>query len=152
MQKILVSSCLLGNPVRYNGLHAKPNSDLLDRWISEGRVIAVCPELAAGFLVPRPAAEIRGGNGLDVLNGMAQVVTQNENNLTRQYVLGARQALEAARLHNIRIAVFTDGSPSCGALTSMTEDSQAPSFPAHRRDNRPVTIRGTRRVQSTSIR
>ena len=59
MQKILVSSFLPGNPLKYNGLHAKPNSDLLNRWISEGRVIAVCPELAAGFSVPRAVAEIR---------------------------------------------------------------------------------------------
>lgn len=115
MQKILVSSCLLGNRVRYNDLHAKPNSDTLDRWIGEGRVIAVCPEIAAGFSVPRAAAEIRGGSGLDVLNGVADVVTQGESNLTRQFVFGARQALEAARLHDIRIAVLTDGSPSCGS-------------------------------------
>jgi len=49
-----------------------------------------------------------------VLNGGARVVTHDDRDLTRQFVFGARQALEAARQHNIRIAVLTDGSPSCG--------------------------------------
>jgi len=115
MQKVLISSCLLGNPVRYNGLDAKLHSDILDRWIGEGRVVPVCPELAAGFSVPREAAEIRGGSGIDVLNNASQIVTQSGNLLTRQFVFGARQALETARQHHIKIAVLTDGSPSCGS-------------------------------------
>lgn len=49
MQKVLVSSCLLGNPVRYNGSHASSDSTILDKWVREGRVISFCPELAAGF-------------------------------------------------------------------------------------------------------
>ena len=53
MQKILISSCLLGNPVRYNGLDAKLRSDILDRWTGERQVVSVCPEVAAGFSVPR---------------------------------------------------------------------------------------------------
>jgi uncharacterized protein YbbK (DUF523 family) len=87
----------------------------LDRWIDEGRVVSVCPELAAGFSVPREPAEIRGESGIDVLNNVSQIVTQSGNLLTPQFVFGARQALETERQHDIRIAVLTDGSASCGS-------------------------------------
>ena len=46
MQYVLVSSCLLGKPVRYDG-RAVPNGDaVLTRWLDQGRVVAVCPEVA----------------------------------------------------------------------------------------------------------
>ena len=37
MQYVLISSCLLGNPVRYDG-RGVPNGDaVLARWLAEGR-------------------------------------------------------------------------------------------------------------------
>lgn len=75
----------------------------------------VLPELAAGFPVPREAAEISRGNGLDVLDGAATVTTQRGDDLTRQYVFGAQQALSLAQKEDIRVAVLKDGSPSCGS-------------------------------------
>jgi|GEM_PF-6133334 len=68
--KILISACLAGLPVRYNG-SAKPLVHAaVDRWMAEGRLVTLCPELAGGFQVPRPPAEIENGlNGDDVLDG-----------------------------------------------------------------------------------
>lgn len=57
-RKILVSACLLGSPVRYNGAAKTLVHPALDAWRREGRVVSVCPELSGGFGVPRPAAEI----------------------------------------------------------------------------------------------
>ena len=74
MEKILVSACLLGEPVRHNGAHKRSDDQILQRWIQEGRVVAVCPEIAGGLPVPRPAAEIAGGaDGSNVLSGDANV-------------------------------------------------------------------------------
>ena len=73
--KIRISACLMGRPVRYDG-SAKPLlHEAVARWREEGRLVTVCPELASGFAVPRPPAEIgRAMNGGDVLDGTAQVV------------------------------------------------------------------------------
>jgi uncharacterized protein YbbK (DUF523 family) len=43
---ILVSACLLGRPVRYGGSDKLADSAILRRWLAEGRVVSVCPELA----------------------------------------------------------------------------------------------------------
>ena len=75
MEKILVSHCLLGHAVRYDGGAHGP-VDLLLRWQAEGRVVALCPELAGGLPTPRPPAEIPGGQGGAVLDGLATVRTQ----------------------------------------------------------------------------
>ena len=52
--KILVSMCVVGHPVRYNGSAKTAAHEALERWQREGRLVAVCPELAGGLNVPRP--------------------------------------------------------------------------------------------------
>ena len=74
MEKILISRCLLGHAVRYDGGASGP-FDQLTMWQAEGRVVAICPEVAGGLPTPRPAAEIAGGQGVDVWEGRAQVLT-----------------------------------------------------------------------------
>jgi uncharacterized protein YbbK (DUF523 family) len=121
MQFILVSSCLLGEFVRHNGAHKRTDSDVLERWIREGRVVAVCPEVAGGMPIPRPAAEIeRGAGGANVLIGIAKVFDNTGRDVSPQFVAGAVHALAKAREKHIRIAVLKEGSPSCG--TSFSYD------------------------------
>jgi uncharacterized protein YbbK (DUF523 family) len=115
MTRVLVSSCLLGERVRFNGSDARANSAMLDRWLSEDRVVAFCPEVAGGLPVPRPAAEISGGEGLQVLDHRAVVLTRTGQDVTEFFVRGARLALEAARECGATIAVLKEGSPSCGS-------------------------------------
>ena len=115
MKFVLVSSCLLGKPVRYNGTHKLAESTVLSRWLREGRVISVCPELAGGMPVPRPSAEIVGGAAKQVLSGLARVVDAEGNDVSRPFVAGATQALEQARLKGIQVAVLKEDSPSCGS-------------------------------------
>ncbi len=115
MHKILVSSCLLGNPVRYNGRSVDPRSEILKRWESQGRVVTVCPELSAGFTVPRAPAEILGGNGMATLGGTAVVLTNVGDDVTKAFVTGAENTAVVAEHEGIKIAVLTDGSPSCGS-------------------------------------
>lgn len=111
--KVLVSACLLGQPVRYDG-RSSGHPDLLQRWQSEGRVVPLCPEVAGGLATPRAPAEIPGGQGSAVLDGDTQVITVDGENVSAQFLAGAQRALELVRRHRIGIAVLKSGSPSCG--------------------------------------
>ncbi|GAB3256247.1 2-thiouracil desulfurase family protein [Chitinimonas naiadis] len=116
MAYVLVSSCLLGNPVRYNGQGKESGHPVLARWLAEGRVVAVCPEVAGGLPTPRPPAEIRAGlGGLAVLRGEAPVIDNKGEDVTLAFVHGAEQALAVAQARGIRLAVLKEGSPSCGS-------------------------------------
>jgi uncharacterized protein YbbK (DUF523 family) len=115
MEKILVSRCLLGHRVRYDGGASGP-FDLLEQWIEEGRVVPLCPEVAGGLPTPRAAAEIPGGQGGEVLDGTAAVLTTDDEDVSAQFLEGARQALELVQKHGIRVAVLKANSPSCGNL------------------------------------
>jgi uncharacterized protein YbbK (DUF523 family) len=115
MIRILVSACLLGDNVRYDGGDAVSSDAVLGRWRAEGRVVRLCPEVAAGLGVPRPPAEIVGAHGgAAVLDGKARLATRAGADVTNAFVAGAHLALEVARAHNVRVAVLKEGSPSCG--------------------------------------
>jgi uncharacterized protein YbbK (DUF523 family) len=115
MEKILVSRCLLGHRVRYDGGASGPFGPL-QHWLDEGRVVPLCPEVAGGLPTPRPAAEIPGGQGARVLDGNAAVITTEGEDVSAQFLSGAYQALALVREHGIRIAVLKANSPSCGNL------------------------------------
>ncbi|MGP4096696.1 DUF523 domain-containing protein [Nonomuraea sp. KM90] len=118
MEKILVSACLMGRKVRYDG-GAKTSSDAwLAGWRGEGRLVPFCPEVEGGLPIPRPAAEIEGGaGGAAVLSGTARVLATDGSDVTAEFLAGARAALAVARSQGIRMAVLKEGSPSCGALS-----------------------------------
>lgn len=113
MQKILVSSCLLGSPVRYDGGAHGPYS-LLQQWQAEGWVVALCPEVSGGLPTPRPPAEIPGGQGAAVLDGQVPVVDVNGRDVSSAFRAGADMAVQLASRHGIRFAVLKARSPSCG--------------------------------------
>jgi uncharacterized protein YbbK (DUF523 family) len=116
MHPVLISSCLLGNPVRYDGRGVPHGDAVLARWLQEGRVVAVCPEVAGGMPIPRPPAEIEPGrNAASVLAGGARVVAVTGEDVTAPFVHGAHEALAAAQARGIRMAVLKEGSPSCGS-------------------------------------
>ncbi|GAA1831987.1 DUF523 domain-containing protein [Actinomadura chokoriensis] len=114
MERILVSSCLAGRPVRYDGAAKPVEADLFERWRAEGRLIPFCPEISGGLTVPRPPAEIVGGDGGDVLDGTARILTGTGEDVTDEFLRGARLALETARRSGARTALLKEGSPSCG--------------------------------------
>lgn len=113
MEKILVSRCLLGQSVRYDGGAHGP-LDLLLRWQAEGRVVPLCPEVFGGLPTPRPPAEIAGGQGERVLNGELAVLTVDGIDVSAAFLAGAREALRLCAEHGIRLAVLKARSPSCG--------------------------------------
>jgi uncharacterized protein YbbK (DUF523 family) len=113
--RVLVSACLLGEKVRYNGADAASGSRILAGWQQEDRVVPFCPEVAGGLGVPRPAAEIRGGDGAAVLDGTGHVATRSGDDVTDAFLRGAELASEQAAARGARLAVLKDGSPSCGS-------------------------------------
>ena len=115
MERILVSSCLIGRPVRYDGAAKPVRGDLFETWRAEGRLVPFCPEVSGGLPVPRPPAEIVGGDGHAVLDGTAQVRTESGTDVTAEFLRGAHLALQTAQRNGARIALLKDGSPSCGS-------------------------------------
>ena len=114
MEKVLISACLLGERVRYDG-RGFAVSGWLERWTREGRVVPLCPEVAGGLPVPRPPAEIERGAGSDVLAGNARLATREGVDVTAHFLAGATIALQTARREGIRVAVLKARSPSCGS-------------------------------------
>jgi len=114
MQMILVSACLLGQKVRYDGGDCRQEG-LLAGWHAEGRILPLCPEVAGGLPVPRPAAEIEAGDAEAVLFGRAAIRTAAGRDISDAFVDGAERALAICRQHGIRMAVLKEGSPSCGS-------------------------------------
>jgi len=116
MESVLVSACLLGEAVRYDGGDMRCDHEVLQRWIGEGRVIAVCPEVDGGLPVPRPPAEVTDPTGGPaVLAGTARVMDINGRDVTAPFLKGAEEALTRARTRGIRVAVLKEDSPSCGS-------------------------------------
>nr|WP_249260660.1 DUF523 domain-containing protein [Halomonas caseinilytica] len=115
VEKILISACLLGQPVRYDGRAKTQESDLLACWREQGRLVTVCPEVQAGLATPRAPAEIQAGDGHDVLEGSARVITRDHEDVTPAFLHGAELALALCQRHRIRYAILTEASPSCGS-------------------------------------
>ncbi|MCU4424703.1 DUF523 domain-containing protein [Acinetobacter sp. WU_MDCI_Abxb74] len=110
---LLVSACLIGEPVRYDGrscLHGKLKQLLLDK-----KAHALCPELLGGFTIPRLPAEIVGGTGQDVLDGKAKITDSSGLDVTRLYLKGAYRTLEIAQQIKATCVVLKENSPSCGS-------------------------------------
>lgn len=105
MKKVLVSGCLVGDRVRYNGADKRVDSDVLERWQREGRLVRFCPEVAGGLGVPRPPAERQG----------ERIVTAQGLDVTREFERGAQLAVDLVRAQGITVAVLKEFSPSCGS-------------------------------------
>ncbi|MFL6215509.1 MAG: DUF523 domain-containing protein [Blastocatellia bacterium] len=115
MNRVLISACLLGEPVRYNGRDVPTRHEILARWHAEGRLVSICPEVAGGLPVPRPPAEILNGDGLAVLESKAKVMTKSGDDVTAVFLKGAYEALTLAQEYGCRVAILTEKSPSCGS-------------------------------------
>ena len=115
MAKILVSSCLLGFKVRYNGSCMQAGNNDLKTLIRHHEIIPFCPETEAGLPTPRDSSEIISGDGSDVVTGAARVMTEKGEDVTWYFLSGAEKALDKCRKEKIMYAVLSERSPSCGS-------------------------------------
>ena len=110
---ILISACLAGLNVRYNGTNCLDDS--VQKLVLEKKAVTVCPELMGGFSTPREPAEIVGGNGEDVLDGKATVIERSGRDVTELYLKGAYATLQKALEVGATQVVLKENSPSCGS-------------------------------------
>ncbi len=116
MNRILISACLVGRSVRWNGKARALGGHWIARWQAEGRLVPACPELLGGLPVPRPPAEIEpGGDAAAVWSGRARILEPNGHDVTREFLAGAAVTLALAEAEGCRFALLTQASPSCGA-------------------------------------
>ena len=102
------SSCLIGNPVRFDGGH-KRHSFVADTLAELMKIKTICPEMGMGLTTPRPAIRLQNVNG-DTRLVMSR---DHETDLTDQMNEYAQAVLD--RFENLDGFIFKKGSPSCGA-------------------------------------
>lgn len=111
MDKILISACLMGAKVRYDGRDNLLDHSIIARWKRQGRLIMVCPESLGGLPTPRKAAEIRSRFPIFV-------TTQDEEDVTTEFLAGAEKVLSIAKQNNVCCALMKSKSPSCGNVNT----------------------------------
>lgn len=100
--KVLVSACLLGQNCKYNG--GNNYSRALAEFLKGKEVIAVCPEVLAGFPIPRPRIERRNG----------RIFNEYGEDVHEACLAGVRKALEQIEGQDIGLVILQSRSPSCG--------------------------------------
>ncbi len=104
--RIAISSCLLGERVRYDG------ESKLQSWLDEcGEVewVPVCPEVEIGMSIPREAIQIEESNA-----GLRLIGVESRQDWTEQMNDFARQRVLQLQSADIVGYVFKARSPSCG--------------------------------------
>jgi len=106
--KLGISSCLLGNPVRYDGGHSH------DRFLTQTlglfvTYVPVCPEVECGMPIPREAVRLVGDPGA------SQLITQKTKaDKTRQMQDWIKGRLKELEQENLCGFIFRSKSPSSG--------------------------------------
>ncbi len=103
-----ISSCLLGNEVRYNGQHKLDHylADLLGQFV---QWIPVCPEMECGLHVPRESMHLQGN-----LSQPHMVTTNSGIDHTDRMKNWIAIALPELEKQDLCGFVFKTRSPSCG--------------------------------------
>jgi len=106
--KILISSCLFGQNVRYDGITKGLDNNLLEKLAKKFELIPFCPEVESGLSIPRIACEIISIKPLKIINKIGEEKTKN-------FIDGANLTLELCQKENIKIALLKANSPSCSS-------------------------------------
>lgn len=103
MERILISACLVGDNVKYDGGNNK--NPLIEKLLEKYELVPFCPEVEGGLPIPRHPAEQRG----------EQVVNDLDENVTGAFERGADLALNICLYLKIKKAILKERSPSCGS-------------------------------------
>lgn len=101
-EKLLISSCLLGNNCKYNG--GNNYTPLVEELKERYELVPVCPECSGGLPIPHDPSERVGD----------KVISKAGADVTAAFRLGAERTLAVAEQHGVRLAVLKERSPSCG--------------------------------------
>lgn len=104
-ESILISSCLTGCCVRYDGGSKPLSKDVLSLLKSQFNLVAVCPEMLGGLPCPRRPSEITSDSTVKTAEGQ---------DVSLFFIKGAHSTLNICKNYRIRTAVLKSKSPSCG--------------------------------------
>ncbi len=112
---LMFSACFSGTLCGYDGT-SNGTHPTMKQLMSYPNVKCVlfCPE-DYSFGTPRELCDIHGGNGFDVLDGKAKVLTETNKDWTELLVLAAQKMTEKAIENNVQIAILMEISASCGS-------------------------------------
>ena len=103
--RLLISSCLYGQNVRYDGGNSLINE--IDQLNEKFELIPFCPEVQGGMVVPRMPCEIVSSTPFKIENEYGV-------DTTHFFMDGAMQALHICNENNIKAVLLKSKSPSCG--------------------------------------
>lgn len=115
--KILISSCLLGEDVRYDGQNSSiaedssytfKHKELFMDILCDNEIYSFCPEVFGGLETPREAAEIVSSTKPFI------VKTKTNVDVTINFLVGAKGALDLCKEEGVTVALLKSKSPSCG--------------------------------------
>jgi uncharacterized protein YbbK (DUF523 family) len=104
-EKLLISSCLVGENVRYDG--SNNCIEELEKLKQYFELHYICPEVQSGMSIPRNPCEITSAKPLMIQDkvGIDQTI---------YFEKGAIIALEICKINQIKLALLKAKSPSCG--------------------------------------
>lgn len=106
--KLGISSCLLGEKVRYDGGHKLDRflTDTLGKYVE---YVPVCPEVECGLKVPRKSMRLEGN-----LASLRLIVTSTREDMTDRMVNWAKKRVAQLENEDICGFIFKSDSPSSG--------------------------------------
>jgi len=112
--RILVSACLIGVKCGVDGDNYGDYPSVLKLLAYENvKLIQFCPEDFV-FGTPRELCDIHGGDGLDVLECRAKVLTASGIDWSEGMIKASEKMLQVARDNAIELAIMMDVSAACG--------------------------------------
>lgn len=106
--RVGISSCLLGDAVRYDGGH-KRDAFLTDTFGRFVEWVPICPEMEAGFGTPREAMRLVGGPA-----GVRLLTVKTAVDLTSPMMAYVRHRVPELAAEGLSGYVLKKNSPSCG--------------------------------------
>ncbi|MBN2378606.1 DUF523 domain-containing protein [candidate division WOR-3 bacterium] len=98
----------MGLVCRYDGTRRKRPARIKKLLEEDACLVPVCPEQMGGLPTPRSK------NHLTWNEDIPEVINEQGRDVTGEFVRGAQETLNIARLTGARHAILKSGSPSCG--------------------------------------
>lgn len=102
METILVSACLLGDNVKYNG--GNNYDERIEKLKKYYDIVPICPEVFGGLSTPRVPSEIKGDS----------IINKEGKDVTYEFNRGAHKVINIVNFCHCKKAILMDRSPSCG--------------------------------------